>query len=155
MCSTCGCSNDVHVRLLDPDDQHAQAAAGGRHQAHTHGRTRQPASNGESGHEHDHDHDEHHNHEHESGVPGHEDAAAGRHEGGRTIRLEQDILAKNNLLAARNRGWFGWPGGPCAEPDELAPGAGKTTLLERTLRDLAGKIQISVIGRRPGDHARC
>jgi len=58
-------------------------------------------------------------------------------------------LAKNRLLAERNRGWL-------AGRDILAlnlissPGAGKTTLLERTIRDLAGELTISVI---EGDQA--
>ena len=29
---------------------------------------------------------------------------AGMH--GRTVKLEQDLLAKNQLIAERNRGWF-------------------------------------------------
>jgi len=62
----------------------------------------------------------------------------------RTILLEQEVLSKNNLLAERNRDWF-------AEHRIVAlnlmssPGAGKTTLLERTIRDLAGELPISVI----------
>jgi hydrogenase nickel incorporation protein HypB len=60
------------------------------------------------------------------------------------IELEQDVLAKNDLLAARNRDWF-------AEHGILAlnlmssPGAGKTTLLERTIRDVGGELGISVV----------
>jgi hydrogenase nickel incorporation protein HypB len=58
--------------------------------------------------------------------------------------LEQEVLAKNNLLAERNRGWL-------AGRNILAlnlvssPGAGKTTLLERTIRDLGGELALSVI----------
>ena len=40
-------------------------------------------------HDHPHDHDHQHPHEHEHGT--------------RTVLLEQDILAKNDLLAAANR----------------------------------------------------
>jgi hydrogenase nickel incorporation protein HypB len=53
---------------------------------------------------------------------------------GRTVSLEQDVLAKNDRLAERNRAWL-------RERDVLAvnvmssPGAGKTTLLERTARE--------------------
>lgn len=63
--------------------------------------------------------------------------------------MEQELLAKNRLLAERNRGWL-------AGRDVLAlnlissPGAGKTTLLERTIRDLADELPISVI---EGDQA--
>lgn len=59
------------------------------------------------------------------------------------------ILAKNDALAASNRGWF-------AGREILAlnlvssPGSGKTTLLERTIRDLKDAMLISVI---EGDQA--
>jgi hydrogenase nickel incorporation protein HypB len=63
---------------------------------------------------------------------------------GTTISLEAKILAKNDLLAERNRGWF-------AGRNILAlnlvssPGSGKTTLLERTIRDLKDSLPINVI----------
>ena len=63
---------------------------------------------------------------------------------GTTITLETDILAKNNLLAERNRGWF--EGRNILALNLVSsPGAGKTTLLERTLSDLKGTLPISVI----------
>jgi len=68
---------------------------------------------------------------------------------GRTIVIEQDLLAKNDELAAYNRGWL-------AERDMTAlnlmssPGAGKTSLLERTIRDLQHELPIYVI---EGDQA--
>ncbi len=60
------------------------------------------------------------------------------------IDLEQDILLKNNLRAERNRGYF-------LAKEILAlnlvssPGSGKTSLLERTLNDLKGEENFSVI----------
>jgi hydrogenase nickel incorporation protein HypB len=61
-----------------------------------------------------------------------------------TISLEQDILAKNNLLAAQNRGWF--KGRNILALNLMSsPGAGKTTLLTRTINDLKSQISISVI----------
>ena len=63
---------------------------------------------------------------------------------GSVIGLEQELLAKNDKLAAHNRGWF-------AGRDILAvnlmssPGAGKTSLLERLLRDLNGEFPMSVV----------
>jgi len=65
------------------------------------------------------------------------------------IRLERDLLAKNNLLAERNRGWFAGRG-VVAFNLVSSPGAGKTTLLERTIRDLQGAAPIVVI---EGDQA--
>jgi hydrogenase nickel incorporation protein HypB len=69
---------------------------------------------------------------------GHETAS------GRTVVLEQRILARNDQLAGRNRAWL-------QERDVLAlnlmssPGSGKTTLLERTIGDLGGEMSIAVI----------
>jgi hydrogenase nickel incorporation protein HypB len=62
----------------------------------------------------------------------------------RTVRIEQALLAKNDDLAARNRGWL-------ADRDMAAvnlmssPGAGKTTLLERTILESAGRRTTCVI----------
>jgi hydrogenase nickel incorporation protein HypB len=61
-----------------------------------------------------------------------------------TISLEQDILAKNNLIAAQNRGWF--KGRNILALNLMSsPGSGKTTLLTRTINDLKTKLTISVI----------
>ncbi|MEA5578176.1 hydrogenase nickel incorporation protein HypB [Anabaena sp. UHCC 0451] len=61
-----------------------------------------------------------------------------------TISLEQEILGKNNLLAAQNRGWF--KGRNILALNLMSsPGAGKTTLLTRTINDLKDKLNISVI----------
>jgi hydrogenase nickel incorporation protein HypB len=77
----------------------------------------------------DHSHVHEHGHEH-----GH----------GTTIRLEQSVLAKNDAFAAENRVWFR-EHGVLALNIVSSPGAGKTTLLARTIRDLAGRLPISVI----------
>ena len=65
------------------------------------------------------------------------------------MTLEQQILAKNNLLAERNRGWFAGRG-ILALNLMSSPGAGKTTLLERTIRDVGSALAIGVI---EGDQA--
>lgn len=73
----------------------------------------------------------------------HHDAGDGD-DHGHTVVLEQRILARNDTLAAHNRAWL-------AERGVLAcnlmssPGAGKTTLLEATIRDLGGRLCVSVI----------
>ena len=84
------------------------------------------------------DHDHAHGHDH-----GHH-----RHDAppaqGRIVSLEQDILARNQLLAERNRGWFA--GREVFAVNLMSsPGAGKTSILERTIRDLRGKLAISVL----------
>jgi len=83
-----------------------------------------PAVAHHHGHDHDHQHDE----------------------SQRTTRIsiEEDVLAKNNRLAAFNRALF-------KEKNILvlnlvsSPGSGKTSLLERTLRDLSGRYRCAVI----------
>jgi hydrogenase nickel incorporation protein HypB len=91
-------------------------------------------------HAHDHDHEHEHTHDHEHRHTG--DAA-------RVITLEQQVLAKNQLLAERNRGWL-----QAREVLALnlvsAPGSGKTTLLARTARELTGQLTLQVI---EGDQA--
>src|SRR5215470_7161950 len=91
---------------------------------------------------HDHGHDHHHDHDHS--VP-HVHAASSP----KTITLEKDILAKNDLLAARNRGWLEGRG-IFALNLMSSPGAGKTTLLERTIAAAGAELGISVI---EGDQA--
>ena len=65
-------------------------------------------------------------------------------ESGREHLVEQDILAENNLVAARNRGYF--------EAKSMfvlnlvsSPGSGKTTLLERSLSELRQRLPVAVI----------
>jgi hydrogenase nickel incorporation protein HypB len=65
------------------------------------------------------------------------------------VELEAQVLAKNDVLAAKNRAWF-------AGREILAinlvssPGAGKTTLLERTIRDFGHEVPLFVL---EGDQA--
>ncbi len=63
---------------------------------------------------------------------------------GRTIKLEQDILAKNNAYAAQNRERFAAQG-VFALNLVSSPGSGKTTLLAKTIEALKGKLEIAVI----------
>jgi hydrogenase nickel incorporation protein HypB len=120
MCTTCGCSDTDEVRYTMQ----------GAHGPDVHGRAHP--------HEHDHAHPHEHGHDHS-----HE------HAHGRTIVLEREILAKNQAIAERNRGWF-------AGREVLAlnlmssPGSGKTTLLERTIRALREEMRIYVV---EGDQA--
>ncbi len=86
-------------------------------------------------------------HTHDPGHHHHDRAAAAA--GPRTVRLEQDILAKNQLFAERNRGWF--IGREVFAVNMMSsPGAGKTSILERTVLDLRGRLALSVL---EGDQA--
>ncbi len=63
---------------------------------------------------------------------------------GTVITLETAVLAKNDQLAMRNRGWFEGRGVLTLNLVS-SPGAGKTTLLERTVSELSGERDICVI----------
>jgi hydrogenase nickel incorporation protein HypB len=126
MCSTCGCSEHTHVRIhqLHPPDA--------ARKAHSHS----PSSTDEHGHG-DHPHTHAHQHIDEAGGLGAPPTA-------RIVRLEQDILANNAMIAARNRGWF--EGRRVLTINLMgSPGAGKTSLLERTVREFGGVRPILVV----------
>ena len=120
MCGTCGCgTGDNGPTVLKPGEhQHSHSHEGHHHHDHDH-----------DGHSHTHSHDNHtHSHEHKH----------------RVLEIEQDILQNNQVLAARNRGYF--------EAKNVfalnlvsSPGSGKTSILERTLTDLKGEIPFYVI----------
>jgi hydrogenase nickel incorporation protein HypB len=130
MCATCGCS----------DEARATDRGRGEEDAHPHEHAHE--------HEHAHPHPHEHAHEHEHVHPG------GAARGGaasrasirqtRLLRLEQDVLGKNDRVAAENRAWL-------RERRIVAlnlvssPGAGKTTLLERTIRALRAEAPVLVV----------
>ncbi len=100
---------------------------------------RRSHQHGTKGHGHDQDH---------GGDPGHDDAGhlhiQGTAADERTVILQQKVLAKNDEIAQRSREWLRHRG-VLAVNLMSSPGAGKTTLLERTARELAGKLRLSVI----------
>lgn len=63
---------------------------------------------------------------------------------GRVVRVEEDLLAKNNRLAAENRRHFREKG-LLVFNLVSSPGSGKTTLLERTLSDLRHEFSFAVL----------
>jgi len=62
----------------------------------------------------------------------------------RLIRVEEDILGKNNLLASRNSGYFEAKS-VVALNLMSSPGSGKTTLLEKSIVALEDKRPVAVI----------
>lgn len=125
MCVTCGCSDDADSKITNLET--GEMAHNHHHHTHT-----LPDGTVIT---HSHNHDHHH-----------EQEASQIHAQihGTTISLEQEILEKNNLLAAQNRGWF--KGRNILALNLMSsPGAGKTTLLTRTINDLKHQLPISVI----------
>jgi hydrogenase nickel incorporation protein HypB len=94
-------------------------------------------------HEHVHADGTRHSHAHEHAyVPAHAHAPGTSTK--RMVQIEQDILAKNNAYAAQNRAFFA---GRRVFTLNLvsSPGAGKTTLLCKTIEQLRGMQQVTVI----------
>jgi hydrogenase nickel incorporation protein HypB len=158
MCGTCGCGAGAVITVLA--DRPVPAWLGGPGPT-DHGRRHPPgrlyhlhprdegsqAYDGEHGHDHpghaEHSHGEHSHGEHGHGEHGHVHVLE-PDDHGRTVRLQQKVLAKNDELAQRNREWLR-EHGILAVNLMSSPGSGKTTLLERTTKDLAGKMTLSVI----------
>jgi hydrogenase nickel incorporation protein HypB len=96
---------------------------------------------GEDTHDHPHTHDHTHNHDHHNHDHGHHHDHP--HES-REIKLQQDILHKNDLLAERNRGYF-MAKNIVAINLVSSPGSGKTTLLEKTIQMLGTSVPMAII----------
>jgi len=132
MCVTCGCSDGAQATYTRPGETD--------HHSHTHVL--------EDGTVITHTHHSHSTHTHPSPhppIPPSTHAAqthAQTH--GTTIALEQNILAKNDLIAAQNRGWLK-SRNIAALNLVSSPGAGKTTLLVKTIEDLKADIPMVVI----------
>lgn len=98
-------------------------------------------------HSHEHTHAEPHYHAHAGDLhyglgPAHAHAPGMSEE--RLVRIEQDILGKNNAYAADNRQYFA-EHGLFAVNLVSSPGSGKTTLLVKTIEALAGRLPVAVI----------
>ncbi len=130
MCTVCGCSEGgAKIEGKQADQRHD----------HHHD------------HDHHHGHDHHHHHHHAHGADGALDFGAGPagvHVAGqsqaRLIEIEQDILSKNDQLAARNRARME-ADGILAINMMSSPGSGKTELLVKTLEALKDKGPMAVI----------
>jgi len=98
------------------------------------------------GHAHEHEHE--HHHAHDFGHAYGKGVMAAQHAPGvspsRILRIEQDILSKNNAYAAENRDLFA-ARGMLVLNLVSSPGSGKTTLLTRTITDLSADLPMAVI----------
>jgi hydrogenase nickel incorporation protein HypB len=130
MCGTCGCGTENNGPVILKPGEENYSRENQHHGGHSH----------EEHHHHEghsHSHEEHHHHDNHSHSHEHDH----KH---KVLEIEQDILQNNQLLAARNRGYF--------EAKNIfalnlvsSPGSGKTTLLERTLADLKAEIPFYVV----------
>lgn len=144
MCTTCGCgSGEIKIdgKDLDAGHEHSHTHADGV--THTHGHS----------HEHGHDHDHTHDHAHDvMHVHGHglEAAHAPGLDQSRVVQIEQNILAKNDAYAARNRELLA-KRGIFALNLVSSPGSGKTTLLVKTIGMLGSAPQPLPVAVIEGD----
>jgi len=89
--------------------------------------------------DHDHSHDQHgHNHDHSDHT--HEPATSGR----KILDVNKEVLHENNLVAARNRGFFEGRNIFCLNLVS-SPGSGKTTILEKTMHALKPEVRMMAI----------
>lgn len=134
MCTVCGCGTSSAGQ--EPGKQAAPEESHRHPHSHEHHQT------------HHHAHHHHHDHDHGDGVIDFGAGLAGVHAPGlsqeRIVRIERDILSKNDAYASRNRARFAAQG-VLALNLVSSPGSGKTTLLVRTIEDLRRKLSVAVI----------
>jgi len=144
MCTVCGC--EAETIAVDIGTQPKVAVQDHDH-VHTHPRSGSHEHDGPGGREHVHAADPFaHAHAHDLIDFGR--GPAGLHVAGltqeRTIRIERDILSKNDAYADRNRVRFN-ESRTFALNFVSSPGSGKTALLVRTITDLQERWPIAVI----------
>jgi hydrogenase nickel incorporation protein HypB len=139
MCSTCGCGQgEAWVEDIHHGHGRGHDHAGHEHEhngdhAHWHGHvhTHADGTSHSHPHSHDHAHADDHDHTHEVGAA-------------RLVSVEQDILVKNDVIAAENRRVL-----QAAKTFALnlvsSPGSGKTALLVETLKRIGDKYPVAVI----------
>ena len=144
MCTVCGCGQgettvEGHEHHHDHAHEHAHEHVHADGTVHSHAH-----------HDHEHSHDHEHGphfHEHQGDLhyglgPAHAHAPGLTQE--RMVRIEQDILGKNNAYAAGNRKHFG-EHGIFAINLVSSPGSGKTTLLVKSIEMLRDKARVAVV----------
>ncbi|MEI8005434.1 MAG: hydrogenase nickel incorporation protein HypB [Bacteroidota bacterium] len=146
MCESCGCGKPDEFTIKESCENENSEK-----------RKAKSEINGDHHHSHDHMHDhDHHSHEHMHEHDGHWHSHGDeensekrkakseiRHEH-KEIPLNIDILAENNKLAERNRGYFDAKKVVCLNMVS-SPGSGKTSILEKTIKELISKRKIFVI----------
>jgi hydrogenase nickel incorporation protein HypB len=141
MCTVCGCGEgETQIEGHEHGHTHAHDHEHGHDHPHTHEHTHADGST------HSHPHTTHF-HEHKGDLhyglgPAHAHAPGLSQE--RMVRIEQDILGKNNAYADGNRKRFA-EHGIFAVNLVSSPGSGKTTLLVKSIEMLNGKARVAVV----------
>jgi hydrogenase nickel incorporation protein HypB len=135
MCGVCGCGQaDKRVEDLAHTHTHADGTS------HAHPHSHADSHGDDHGHWHPHSHGDDHSHGHDHGP----EAIAPGTAATRLISVEQDILARNDAIAVKNRRAF-----HAARTLVLnlvsSPGSGKTALLVETLKRIGAGYPVAVI----------
>ncbi len=129
------------------DHEHAQAKHMHYH-LHEDGTSHEHVHDHLHGHDHHHHHDHDHGHSHSHGTAHYGLGPAGAHAPGmsqsRMVKIEQDILSKNDGYANDNRAHLA-EHGIFALNLVSSPGSGKTTLLVKTIELLKDQMKLAVI----------
>jgi hydrogenase nickel incorporation protein HypB len=137
MCGVCGCGQaEVVLEKSETAGARVQLSDHRHEPVHDHGDGRGPHSHPHPFHHHDHDAAHGHEHAHAALAPGLSEA--------RMVKIEQDILSKNDAYARDNRRAFA-AGRVFALNIVSSPGSGKTSLLVRTIEALGGRLPVAVI----------
>lgn len=164
MCTDCGCGTDevtINGKKVRMEHSHDELHQHSHVHPHSHSH-----SHRHDGHEHIHPHNHQHEHMHASHEHfhgqlhdmgqahddhshNHTDEHTHSHESpnlgtARTIKLEQDILAKNNHFANENRKW-NQAHGVFSLNFVSSPGSGKTSLLVKTIEQIKKDVSVVVI----------
>lgn len=175
MCTTCGCSNDDQMKIVDVDSGSAKPANDAHSLDHAHEHSHDHVNhhyahehshdhvNHHLAHEHSHDHGHHHHahdHSHEQEHHSHAQDHSHDHEhhqtesehvATRSATRRPKVISLEQEVLAKNSLFAqqnrDWLKARSAVVINLvsSPGSGKTTLLEKTIRDLKGQAKISVI----------
>jgi hydrogenase nickel incorporation protein HypB len=134
-----------HDHSHDPDHSHSHAQAEGKHM---HYHLHEDGSSHEHEHDHAHDHGHSHDHSHTHDSVHYGLGPAGAHAPGisqaRMVKIERDILSKNDGFANDNRSYLA-EHGIFALNLVSSPGSGKTTLLVKTIEALTSGPKLAVI----------
>jgi hydrogenase nickel incorporation protein HypB len=172
MCNVCGCGageTTIDGKAVVHDEHghqhgghfHVHADGTSHEHDHTHDHSHEPVqgkhmhyhlhadgSSHEHVHDHDHTHAHDHSHSHTHDAVHYGLGPAGAHAPGmsqsRMVKIERDILSKNDGYAEENRGYLS-AHGIFALNLVSSPGSGKTTLLVKSISALNGSVLLAVI----------
>jgi len=137
MCKECGCGIVGEVNIDGAPGHQLASSILGEHAAEhpSRGTSHSPESH-EHGHGHGHEHGHEHAHDHQHS-PGEAPAP-------RTLEVHQSILARNDRIAERNRGFFKAKGLLVLNVVS-SPGSGKTTFIQKTAAALGTRLRTGVV----------